>query len=152
MRLSVAQECIVAGLCKSLVLRVCDISRSSFYYQHRRTGKKAVRACTAVTYKTDGTHKPDSKVVEDIKDLLGGEFIDYGYLKTTVHLRDELNYLINPKKVYRLMKENILLYVNRSGSKGSKRQWVKQLVPDPEAEFTYLEMDCWYCRESQVLR
>ncbi len=32
-------------------------------------------------------------------------------LKTTVYLRDEMYYLINPKKVYRLMKENNLLYV-----------------------------------------
>jgi putative transposase len=153
----VAQECIGAGLSKSLVLRVCHISRSSFYYQHRRTGKKTGRSCSTVTYKTNGACVPDSTVIEDIKDLLGEEFVDYGYLKTTVYLRDEMDYVINPKKVYRLMKENNLLYVSRSGTKFGKRQWVKQLVPDPEAEFTYLEFDIKYVyiqgkrRNAQVL-
>ncbi|MBU1822189.1 MAG: transposase [Bacteroidetes bacterium] len=80
-------------------------------------------------------------MVEAIKSLLSEEFVDYGYLKTTVYLRDEMNYLINPKKVYRLMKENDLLYVNRGVANPSKRQWVKDLVPDPQAEFTYLEFD-----------
>ena len=144
MRLSVAQECIGADVSKSLVLRVCDISRSSFYYQHRRTGKKAGRACSAVTYQTNGACVPDRAVVEDIKNLLGEEFVDYGYLRTTVCLRDEMDYLINPKKVYRLMKENNLLYVHRGVANRNKRQWVKDLVPDPEQEFTYLEFDIKY--------
>lgn len=100
---------------------------------------------------------PDSTVIEDIKNLLGEEFVDYGYLKTTVYLRDEMNYLINPKKVYRLMKENNLLYVHRGIANRSKRQWVKELVPDPHEEFTYLEIDIKYIyiqgkhRNAQVL-
>jgi putative transposase len=156
-RLSVAQECIRAGLSKSLVLRVCNISRSSFYYQHKCSGRKAGRSSSTVTYKANGDYVPDSKVVEDIKSLLSEEFVDYGYLKTTVYLRDEMDYVINPKKVYRLMKENNLLYVSRSGTKCGKRQWVKQLVPDPETEFTYLEFDIKYIyiqgkrRNAQVL-
>jgi putative transposase len=153
----VAQECIGAGLSKSLVLRVCDITRSSFYYQHRRTGKEAVRPSSTVTYKINGAYVPDSTVVEDIRSFLGEEFVDYGYLKTTVYLRDEMNYVINPKKVYRLMKENDLLYVHRGVANCSKRQWVKDLVPDPQEEFTYLEFDIKYVyiqgkrRNAQVL-
>ncbi|HEV7350251.1 hypothetical protein [Telluribacter sp.] len=162
MRLLVAQECVQAGLRKSLVLRVCQINRSSFYYRPRCTSRKAGRYCTTVTYKSNGEYEPDSTVVKDIKLLLGLEFVDYGYLKTTVYLREEMNFLINPKKaaaaaVYRLMRENNLLYVNRGIVNRSKRQWVKELVPDPQAEFTYLELDIKYIyiqgkrRNAQVL-
>jgi putative transposase len=156
-RLLVAQDCVDAGLRKSLVLRVCQISRSSFYYKPRYIRRKVGRACTSVTYKRTGECEPDSTVVEDIKMLLSLEFVDYGYYKVTIYLRDEKSYQINPKKVYRLMKENNLLYVNRGNASRSKRQWVKDLVPDPMAEFTYLEIDIKYVyvqgkrRNAQVL-
>lgn len=81
---------------------------------------------------------------EEIIKLLAMAFVDYGYLKTTFYLRDEKNYLINPKKVYRLMAENGLLCDN-SGTppegirEHSPRQWVKKLVLNPIAAFTYFE-------------
>lgn len=83
-------------------------------------------------------------MVEDIVELLAGEFVDYGYYKTTVHLQDEKGYVINHKKVYRLMRENKLLIFNRQSFNPIKRQWVKELVPDPVAEFCYLEFDIKY--------
>jgi len=46
-------------------------------------------------------------------ELLAGEFVDYGHYKSTIHLRDEKGYVINHKKVYRLMRENKLLVLDR---------------------------------------
>lgn len=67
--------------------------------------------------------------------------MDYGYLKVTFFLRDEKNYIINPKKVYRLMQANSLLCNEKGSREFSKRQWVKELVPKPIKEFTYFEFD-----------
>jgi putative transposase len=78
-------------------------------------------------------------LIEEIIKLLALPFVDYGYLKTTFYLRDKKNYLINPKKVYRLMAENELLCDNKGIPEHSSRQWVKELVPNPMDAFTYFE-------------
>ncbi|MEP7266078.1 MAG: transposase [Saprospiraceae bacterium] len=46
----------------------------------------------------------DEQAVDDIKELLAHEFMDYGHLKMTYWLRKMKGYIINDKKVYRLMK------------------------------------------------
>lgn len=52
---------------------------------------------------------PDTTVKNDIKDLLSKEFVCYGYKKVAKFLKKNLGYIINPKKVYRLMKEMLIL-------------------------------------------
>jgi len=142
MRLAVAQNCIGEGMSRKRVLEICEIGRSSFYYKARdgRVG----RPCPGVTRTHSGLWVSDSKVVQDIVELLAGEFVDYGHYKTMVHLRDEKGYVINHKKVYRLMRENKLLVLNRQPFNTVKRQWVKDLVPEPQEEFTYFEFDIKY--------
>lgn len=142
MRLIVAQDCIGLGMSKKKVLEICQIGRSSFYYKGR--SGRAGRACPGLTRTREGLWVKDSKVIEDIVELLAGEFVDYGHYKTTIHLRDEKGYVINHKKVYRLMRENKLLVLNRQSFNTDKRQWVKELVPDPQTEFSYLEFDIKY--------
>jgi len=127
---------------KKKVLEICQIGRSSFYYKVRNG--RAGRPCPGVTRTRKGLWVTDSKVIEDIVELLAGEFVDYGHYKTTIHLRDEKGYVINHKKVYRLMRENKLLVLNRQSFNTDKRQWVKELVPDPQTEFSYLEFDIKY--------
>ena len=139
LRMTVAQDCIGLRMSIKRVLEICGISRSSFYYKVRRG--RAGRPCPGVTKTHRGLWVNDSKVIEDIIELLAGEFVDYGHYKTTVHLRDEKGYDINHKKVYRLMKENKLLVLNRQPFDTVKRQWVKELVPDPQTEFSYFEFD-----------
>ncbi len=134
-----AQDCIGAGIAKSLVLRLCQISRSSFYYKPQDGHRQAGRVCSTTTIKRTGGYEPDTQVVEDIKALLAQEFVDYGYYKTTIYLRQTKQYLINPKKVYRLMNEHGLLNLTSRAYNTTKRQWVKELVPNPETEFTYFE-------------
>ncbi|MGM9509078.1 transposase [Larkinella sp. GY13] len=137
-----AQDCIDAGIAKSLVLSLCQISRSLFYYKPQCGNRPAGRVCKTITSKRTGGYKFDNQVVGDIRALLAQEFVDYGYYKTTIYLRQ--TYLINPKKVYRLMKEHGLLNLGNRAYNSTKRQWVKDLVPDPKVEFTYFEFDIKY--------
>jgi len=123
------------------VLSYVDIN-ASYYYYIPRQGKRGKRP-SQFTYKVNGQRFTNEKVVKQIQDLLSEEFVDYGYVKVTYYLTDELGYLINKKKVYRLMKENKLLYSNRKAKRMS-RQWVTELVPKPEAIFENLELDIKY--------
>ena len=86
----------------------------------------------------EGIPVDNSIIVGDIKILLALEFVDYGYLKVYHYLKE--SYLINHKKVYRLMKGNHLLFATRQVKIGTK-QWVKELVPQPDVAFSYWEFD-----------
>lgn len=127
------------------ILEVLGLPKSTFYYKPiENTGKQKGRTLSNFTKTTDGQVVPNDKVVNDIKELLAQEFVDYGYLKVTYHLRQELNYVINPKKVYNLMKMSNLLNIAPVNSSKIKREWVKELVPKPELDFSYLEFDIKY--------
>lgn len=91
----------------------------------------------------DGQLISNEQVVEQISDLLSEEFVDYGYLKVTHWLRKRKGYIINKKKVYRLMGESGLLNKIKPKKKG-KRTWVKELLPPAEVPFDYLEFDIKY--------
>ena len=140
----VAQHCIQEGMPKKLVLNLGHIARSSFYYKPVSEVQKRGRSISKSTKKQIGGCEADSLVVDHIKHLLAQPFVDYGYLKTTFFLRDEKKYIINPKKVYRLMRENGLLYMEKGVRNTTVRQWVKELVPKPITEFSYFEFDIKY--------
>lgn len=97
-------------------------------------------AASEFTYTKDGLKQPNAIVVNDIRNLLMEEFVDYGYLKVTYYLQDEKDYLINHKKVYRLMKTASLLNIGKPADK-SRKEWVKELVPKPQEAFSYWEFD-----------
>lgn len=81
--------------------------------------------------------------MKDIKKILGGDLGYYGYEKTTWELHDR-GYIINKKKVYRLMKEaNLLLIQERITTKG-QRQFIQFRCVDPEKPLEYLCMDIKY--------
>jgi putative transposase len=126
-----------------LVLEVCGVPRSTYYHQPKRGGSKRGKPLSGFTYKTNGIRVADEMVVKDIEYILGEEFVDYGYLKTTHWLRQEKDYIINPKKVYRLMQENDLLNKFKPRKK-TKRNWVKDLLPVTKEAFDYLEFDIKY--------
>lgn len=92
------------------------------------------------TMTTNGIQISNNSVIEDIRELLMEEFVDYGYLKITYYLQDEKCYLINHKKVYRLMKAARLLNVGKALDK-SRKKWVKDLVPKPDKAFIHWEFD-----------
>jgi putative transposase len=123
------------------VLKYAGVSPSSYYFEKSNIPpkKRGVKP-SDFTSTTASQIVPNSQVVNDIKVLLKKEFVDYGYLKVTYFLRDELGYIINHKKVYRLMQINRLLYQTKRVKIGTK-QWVTKLVPEPTTAFSYWEFD-----------
>jgi transposase InsO family protein len=123
------------------VLQYAGLSASSYYYRASDDGtqKRGVKP-SEYTLLEDGGKIANDQVAVQIKLLLKKEFVDYGYLKVTYYLQDELGYLINHKKVYRLMKEHQLLYQSKKRRIGNKK-WDTKLVPEPNEAFSYWEFD-----------
>lgn len=101
----------------SEISRYIGIPRSSFY--SKRSERKRGRKPSSFTIRNaDGVEEivSNTSVVGVIEDLLSREFVCYGYKKVTKHLQNS-GYLINRKKVRRLMKESHLLNhsYNRKG-------------------------------------
>src|SRR5690606_34833530 len=87
-------------------LRIAEVPKSSYYYQPK--GARKGKPVSTHTLKRNEL-VDNQVVVEEINRILSEEFIDYGYVRTTEALK-RLGYQINKKKVYRLMKEDHLLY------------------------------------------
>jgi putative transposase len=142
--MEIGQEFIDAGHAINKVLSVLDIARSRYYYKPKANPKPRGIAKSIFTKKSDGSFVSNDQVVKDIRELLSREFVDYGYLKTMYWLRKYKKYLIDDKKVYRLMKENDLLNIAIKSKRNTKREWVKDFVPKPSQSLEYLEMDIKY--------
>lgn len=123
------------------VLQYAGVSVSSFYYQSTSNApaKRGVKP-SEYTLTINGEKIPNDEVISQVRALLEKEFVDYGYLKVTYYLQDELKYHINHKKVFRLMQLHQLLYQSKKLRIGTK-QWVTKLVPEPSAAFSYWEFD-----------
>lgn len=124
-------------------LAIAGMSKSSYYYRKRK-GKpgKAPSRFTCLVSESGETSEPNEKVVERIKDLLSEEFADYGYHKVCAQLQLE-GYVVNHKKMYRLMRENKLLNP-KSLRKGLPRNFVKYRMVKPIRPLEILEMDIKY--------
>jgi transposase InsO family protein len=123
---------------------MCDwsaLTRSVYYYQVR--GGKPGRAVSTTTSMKDGTVVPNEAVVEVIKNMFrDDEFANFGYEYTTVELQ-HLNYIINHKKVYRLMDENNLL-LNKTITTSGPRNFIKFRTVEASYPMEYLSMDIKY--------
>jgi transposase InsO family protein len=106
---------------KQYLFKWVGLPRSNYYYAPS-CGKKGVPTSTT-TKKRDGTEVSNGDVVQDIKEIVGGEFVCYGYQNVTAELKD-MDYIINHKKVYRLMNENKLLLGKVIRAHG-KREFVR---------------------------
>jgi len=82
-------------------------------------------------------------VVKDIESTLRQEFCCYGYHNMTSELK-ELGWIINHKKVYRLMKESKLLYGGRIRPEPFKRNFIRFRSLRPDRPLQYLSMDIKY--------
>ena len=121
--------------------RWLEIPRSSHYYHP--SNKKRGRKPTECTEKKDGTLVLNQQVVgELIEKVYSQEFVRYGYQLSTEELQ-ELGFIINEKKVYRLMKENGLLLDKISSGRG-KRQWVKWRIIKDAKPLEHICMDIKY--------
>jgi transposase InsO family protein len=114
--------------------------RSSWYYKPTK-GRRGINPSTH-TYKGNGEIVNNQLVVENIKGILG-EVDFYGYEKVTWELHD-LDYIINKKKVYRLMKEANLLLIGQKISTHGRRKFVEYRCIDATRPLEYLVMDIKY--------
>lgn len=140
----VADQFINAGYPVHKVLKYCGLCRSTYYYNPAKSDKPRGRPVSRYTWKQDGTMVTNEQVIEDIKDSLSLEFVDYGYIKMTHHLRQEYQYIINSKKVYRLMRQAKLIQKKVYRKANDSRNWVKSLIPQTYNFFDFLEFDIKY--------
>lgn len=112
-----------------------SLPRSVSYYRPQ-TGKPGARP-SQNTLRLDGTGVPNEQVVERIRQLLQGEFSAFGYEYTRQELKKE--YIINKKKVYRLMNEQHLLLGKVIHTSG-KREFVQFRRIQATKPLEYL---CW---------
>lgn len=117
-----------------------EVAKSSLYYA-AHPGRRGIKASTHTIVGGCGLVE-NSLVVDQMRAILSMDYCVYGYTKMTEELRD-LEYLINPKKVYRLMKENHLLCGKRISVHG-KRKWVKHRRIEARRPMEYLCLDIKY--------
>lgn len=95
------------------------------------------RPKSTFTMTNKGVQTPNEIVVKEIKETKTCQDTDYGYRRMTYHLM-LLGYIINKKKVHRLMKQANLL---RERIKSTDKKYVKYRVVTPEGPLQVFEMD-----------
>lgn len=125
----------------SWLLRWSGIAKSSFYYCQLTGGRG--RKPSQHTLLGDGTLLSNESVIIAIRFILAEEFVCFGYKKITDDLRAN-DFIINPKKTYRLMKENRLLCGSVIKAEGTKRKFVKWRVQQADKPMEQLCMDIKY--------
>jgi putative transposase len=128
-----------SSTCK--LLRWSEVSHSSFYYK-RSGGKRGIKPSTH-SVNQHGELFENTVVIQDIEKTLHQEFCCYGYRNMTGELK-EMGWVINHKKVYRLMKEHKLLYGGRIRPEPFKRNFIRYRTPGAERPLQYLSMDIKY--------
>lgn len=129
------------GLNVSDAVTIAGIKRSSYYYRPNCKPKGKKPSTHAFKYGV-GMVTNDA-VVEEILNLITPEYHDYGY-KVSAELLKRLGYLINHKKVKRLMKENNLLHPQTIKPESLNRVFIRYTVPPLDGPFKTIEADIKY--------
>lgn len=116
------------------------MKKSTYYYQPN--GRHKGKGPSTHTMR-NGVLVANEVVVEEITKLIDPEYHDYGYQLSTDLLK-RLEYRINHKKVYRLMKENHLLHPPTKKSAPLNKTFIKYTVPPLESPFKTIEADIKY--------
>lgn len=112
----------------------------SSYYRTPSTGKRGNKPSKLTYHKSNGLVTQDA-VIKSVKSILSHEFIDCGYRLMTAYLKRD-GYQINHKKLYRIMKqEGLLKLEKRINRSGSGRKFVKFRKVKTSRPFECLEMD-----------
>lgn len=123
------------------MLRWSGLAKSTWQYKNKG-GKKGCKP-SRYTKLEDGSTIRNESVVIAIRFILAEEFVCFGYAKTTVDLKEN-GFVINHKKVYRLMKEYRLLCGTVIKTNKGKRQFVKWRVQQASRPMEQLCMDIKY--------
>ena len=92
---------------------------------------------------TDGELFENKVVINDIEQTLTQEFCCFGYRNMTGEIREK-GWIINYKKVYRLMKEHRLLYGSRIRPEPFRRNFIQFRRLQPDRPLQYLSIDIKY--------
>lgn len=112
----------------------------SSYYRMTSGGKKGNKPSKYTYHDTKG-FVDQATVIASVKEILGHEFIDCGYRLMCSYLTKD-GYLINHKKLYRIMKQaNMLKLEHRINRSGSGRKFVKFRKVNTSRPMECLEMD-----------
>ena len=121
-------------------MKYVGLARSTYYYK-QQFGLHGIK-CSTTTLTRDNTEVSNSIVVEKINKIFQEEeFACYGYIATWHVIKTD--FLINRKKVYRLMKENNLL-LTRIKRCNTNKNYVKFRKIKNATLFSNLEMDIKY--------
>jgi len=123
------------------LLKWSGLAPSSFYY--KKSGKRKGMKPTTHSVNGDGELVENRFVVKDMEETLTQEFCCYGYRNMTGELKDR-GWIINHKKVYRLMEEHGLLYGARIRPAPFKRNFIRFRSLQPDRPLQYLSMDIKY--------
>jgi putative transposase len=130
---------VALGMKRDTALQLSGLSKHSYYYKPPGAKKKRGVKPTSKVIRISGLDAElasNTDVIEAIKENHSDPDLAYGYQRMTKYLQI-LGYLINHKKVYRLMKKNELLQLKIKNEKS----YVKYRKVAPEAPLTLLEMD-----------
>ncbi len=129
------------GLTVSVATSIAGIKRSTYYY--RPNGRCKGKQPSVHTYNCFMGHVNNDMVVKEIIDLITPEYNDYGYQTVTALLKQQ-GYVINHKKVRRLMRDNNLLHPKVVKYIPSDKTFIKFTVPPLEGPFRTIEADIKY--------
>jgi len=129
---------ISQGMKRDTALAITGLSKHQYYHRTvKKVKSSAGRPKSSFTTTNRGLPVSNQSVVEEIRETKQCEDTDYGYRRMTFHLL-LMGYIINKKKVYRLMAENGLL---REPIRLTGKNYVKYRIVAPEGPLQVFEMD-----------
>ena len=129
------------GLNVSDAVAIAGIKKSTYYY--RPNGRPKGKLPSTHTLKYDEGMVVNDIVVEEIMNLISPEYHDYGYKVSTALLKRK-GYLINHKKVKRLMKDSNLLHPPMIKAEPLNKLFIKYTIPPLDGPFKTIEADIKY--------
>jgi putative transposase len=129
------------GLAVSVATSIAGIKRSTYYYTGN--GRPKGKQPSTFTYNCLIGNVSNDMLVNKIIDLIAPEYNDYGY-QTVTELLKQQGYVINHKKVRRIMRDNNLLHPKVLKSNPLNKEFVKFTVPPLEGPFKTIEADIKY--------
>ena len=116
-------------------MNIVSLSKHRYYY--KKTGKKSGKTTSNYTLNTKDEQISNVDIVKKMKEKFKNPDTQYGYIKMTYFLKTE-GFIINKKKVYRLMKEHGLL---GKRYKKHEKTYAKYRKVLPKKPLEVLEMD-----------
>jgi transposase InsO family protein len=129
------------GLQVTHAVNITGLQKSTYYY--KPNGRPKGKSPSTHTHHKLLGLLSNQQVLNEINDLISPDYHDYGYHVITALLKRK-DYIINHKKVNRLMKENHLLHPKKKKSPLLTKERVEFTCPPLVAPFDTIEADIKY--------